>query len=273
MKSSGFTLIELSIVLVIIGLIVGGVLVGKDLIAAAEIRGTISQIEKFDTAVQTFRLKYGVIPGDMPPTTAGTLGFFQLTGTCTTCNFGNGMVDYSLGGNFPSERYIFWRHLSEANMIDGNYGRDATNTLDPVTGFPTAGTIKFFFPKAKIPEAYIEAGNDTSGIISLRVNTNTGADMAVSWTDYYFTSGTPGNPLYIYPSMAYSIDSKLDDGIPNTGKVVDIAGAHDSWDASQTIAETNGFCTFGGTQEYTPDTKYTIKVNRAACFLLIKAGF
>ncbi len=47
----GFTLIELSIVLVIIGLIIGGVLVGKDLIKAAEIRATISQINKYNHAV------------------------------------------------------------------------------------------------------------------------------------------------------------------------------------------------------------------------------
>lgn len=45
-NQSGFTLIELSIVLVIIGLIVGGVLVGRDLIKAAEVRAQVSQIEK-----------------------------------------------------------------------------------------------------------------------------------------------------------------------------------------------------------------------------------
>ena len=58
-KSAGFTLIELSIVLVIIGLIIGGVLVGRDLIAAAQVRAQISQIEKYQTAVNTFRGKYG----------------------------------------------------------------------------------------------------------------------------------------------------------------------------------------------------------------------
>ena len=48
---SGFTLVELSIVLVIIGLIIGGVVVGRDLIDAATIRAQISQIEKYNTAV------------------------------------------------------------------------------------------------------------------------------------------------------------------------------------------------------------------------------
>jgi prepilin-type N-terminal cleavage/methylation domain-containing protein len=59
--SGGFTLIELSIVLVIIALIVGGVLVGKDLISAAYVRAQITQIERFNTAVNTFYGKYGYI--------------------------------------------------------------------------------------------------------------------------------------------------------------------------------------------------------------------
>lgn len=54
---SAFTLIELSIALVIIGLIVGGVLVGQDLIKAAELRQQAVQINNLNTAVTTFRLK------------------------------------------------------------------------------------------------------------------------------------------------------------------------------------------------------------------------
>lgn len=53
-RRGGFTLIELSIVLVVSGLIVGGVLVGQDLIRAAGVRATITQIEKFNQAAHTF---------------------------------------------------------------------------------------------------------------------------------------------------------------------------------------------------------------------------
>jgi prepilin-type N-terminal cleavage/methylation domain-containing protein len=49
-QKTGFTLIELSIVLVIIGLVVGGVLVGKDLIFAAQVRRAVSEAESFNTA-------------------------------------------------------------------------------------------------------------------------------------------------------------------------------------------------------------------------------
>ncbi len=83
MKKSGFTLIELSIVLVIIGLIIGGVLVGKDLIKAAEIRSTIGQYEKYKTAVNTFKLKYSGLPGDLLSTNALSFGLYCLGGTPT----------------------------------------------------------------------------------------------------------------------------------------------------------------------------------------------
>jgi prepilin-type N-terminal cleavage/methylation domain-containing protein len=70
-----FNLIELSIVLVIIGLIVGGILVGRDLISAAAVRAQISQIEKYNQAVNTFRSKYGYLPGDIPDPYASQFGF------------------------------------------------------------------------------------------------------------------------------------------------------------------------------------------------------
>jgi prepilin-type N-terminal cleavage/methylation domain-containing protein len=62
--TAAFTLIEMSIVLVIIGLIVGGVLVGQSLISAAAVRAQISQIERYQTAVNAFRDKYSGLPGD-----------------------------------------------------------------------------------------------------------------------------------------------------------------------------------------------------------------
>ena len=78
-RREGFTLIELSLVLVIVGLIIGGVVVGRDLIHSAEIRATISQIEKYNTAVNTFRTKYNCLPGDCPAAQAQQLGIYSMT--------------------------------------------------------------------------------------------------------------------------------------------------------------------------------------------------
>ena len=77
--TAGFTLIELSVVLVIIGLIVGGVLVGQDLIRAATLQAQITQIQKFNTAANTFRLKFNALPGDVA--NAGNLGLTPRSGS------------------------------------------------------------------------------------------------------------------------------------------------------------------------------------------------
>jgi prepilin-type N-terminal cleavage/methylation domain-containing protein len=90
--SAGFTLIEMAIVLVIIGLIVGGVLVGQDLIEAANQRAQITQIEKYRTAANTFYGKYGYLPGDLPSTQAAQFGFVTRAGTQYNGD-GNGLVE------------------------------------------------------------------------------------------------------------------------------------------------------------------------------------
>src|ERR1700691_4838931 len=96
-SQSGFTLIELSIVLVIIGLVVGGVLVGQDLIRAAEVRATISQIEKYNTAARTFYGKYGYLPGDIKDPDASNFGF-QARGTHEGQGDGNGIIEGNRNG-------------------------------------------------------------------------------------------------------------------------------------------------------------------------------
>jgi prepilin-type N-terminal cleavage/methylation domain-containing protein len=79
-RNSGFTLIELSIVLVIIGLVIGGVLVGRDLIDTAANRAAIAQIEQYRAATQAFRVKYGGLPGDYQATKAAQAGFTSRSG-------------------------------------------------------------------------------------------------------------------------------------------------------------------------------------------------
>ena len=64
--NNGFTLIELSIVLVIIGLLIGGILVGQSLIQSAAINATVSQIQQFDASTMAFKSKYKYLPGDAP---------------------------------------------------------------------------------------------------------------------------------------------------------------------------------------------------------------
>lgn len=89
---SGFTLMALSMVLVIIALIVGGILIAEDMISAAQIRATVSQIEKYNTAVNTFRSKCDGLPGDL----ANPTNFFPgIIGSGTGLGNGNGVSESS----------------------------------------------------------------------------------------------------------------------------------------------------------------------------------
>ena len=143
-KNIGFTLIELSIVLVIIGLIIGGVLLGNDLINAAAIRSQISQIEKYQTAVRTFQGKYGYLPGDIPDPTATQFGFLAR-GTNQGEGDGNGILENSSGGGcnvvgncgnsfspLAGELMLFWADLSQTGLIEGNFTTYASATIPPL---------------------------------------------------------------------------------------------------------------------------------------------
>jgi len=203
----GFTLIELSIVLVIIGLIVGGVLVGQDLIKAAEVRATIGQYEKYNTAINTFRTKYNGMPGDLEQAQATAFGLFATTGGVTGKGDGNGLVQ-STGSDAAQlgEPLIFWRHLSDASLIDGSYGSGSNITA--ATGAAAATSVTTYFPPAKLGRGnYFAVGAD-SGINYYLL----GSITAIDGTDATYARG-------LTPIESFNMDSKLDDGLPNTGSI------------------------------------------------------
>ncbi len=112
----GFTLIELAIVLVVIGLLLGGVLKGQELIESARARSIISQIDSLKAAYYAFQDKYRAAPGDYP----GSLAYANLTGIASAQVGGNG-DGVVRDTEQARETLLLWVHLSHANLITGNY--------------------------------------------------------------------------------------------------------------------------------------------------------
>lgn len=126
-KNRLLPLVELSIVLVIIGLLVGGVLAGKSLIRASELRAVSAEYARYHTAVMAFRDKYFALPGDMPNATNvwGTASncpgsHLQPSTDATTCNGNaNSYIDSVAGAGLGNEYFRFWQHLQNAGLVEG----------------------------------------------------------------------------------------------------------------------------------------------------------
>jgi len=206
-NNKGFTLVEMSIVLVIIGLIVGGVLVGQDLVKSAQIRATVTQLEQYNAAMNTFRGKYNAMPGDISKAVIFGVGAAGQDGN------GNGRLDDDataiVTGNvevgFAEELNWFWIHLSNANMVGGNYDADVT-TGTSATNYEAG----FNFPATKLKKGGILAVSD--GSINYWV---IGVEPSILGAATII-AGAGGA---INPTEAYGMDSKLDDGFSNAGQM------------------------------------------------------
>lgn len=245
-KQQGFTLLELSVVIVIIGLLVGGILVGRDLVRSAELRATIGQIDKYNTAVQTFKLKFDAIPGDMRQAEALSFGMYNMT-AATPSGFGdgNGLIEGG-GTDATGEPLAFWRHLFEAGYVDGALGVQSNSILVQASGRVTADVtiVSQSLPGTELtPENYFitYSANGLNYFSIMPVDSITTAGAYV-----FNTTG-------VSPINAFNIDVKLDDGKPNIGAI--IARGISAVNANPTASATSGpnTCTIG---TGTPDDTY-----------------
>jgi prepilin-type N-terminal cleavage/methylation domain-containing protein len=212
-QRGGFSLLELSIVLTVIGLMIGGVIVGRDMMRSAEINSIISDATRYKEAVDTFRYKYQSLPGDMPDATdywgasascPGTAG----TGTQTCNGDGDGRLDDPTTAAQYTERFTFWQHLSNASMIEGTFTGIAGATAADQATTNNA-------PQGEMDNSMWYAAHDAANTAAFfsaataRHNLRIGGMTLSSW---------PSNKLLVPPNAA-AIDSKVDDGFPGLGMV------------------------------------------------------
>lgn len=211
MRNKGFSLVELSIVLVILGLLAGGILTGQSLIHAAELRSVTTDFQKYQTAVMTFRDKYFALPGDMrnatnfwgaahvnPTTCLTTLPI----GKETCSGDGDGQIGPGSGPatatNEYAEQTLAWKHLANADLIEGSY-----------TGISANASSWLLEPGINIPKSRSGAGSYSLNYRN--VPNGTGWVFPAVGTILTFSNN------FISPSDAWNIDKKIDDGHPVRG--------------------------------------------------------
>lgn len=116
--STGFTLIEIAIVLLIIGVLVAGIMRGQELLTAARVRGVIQEMDGLRTAYFAFQDRYQFPPGDYPNATGTLVGVSLACGVAANPGNGNGnrQVESAEG-----EHILVWDHLSKANFLTARY--------------------------------------------------------------------------------------------------------------------------------------------------------
>ena len=131
-KQSGFTLVEIAIVLVIIGLLVGGVLKGREMITNAKIKRIENDFSGVSAAIFAYQDRYGVLPGDDP--SAST----RFSGIWRGADNGNGNGNISGGWNSTNngnESRKIWKHLRGSGLIAGPVDNTTASYQQPSNSF------------------------------------------------------------------------------------------------------------------------------------------
>ena len=120
-RQSGFTLVEIAIVLVIIGLLLGGVLKGQEMIANSRFKSLQSDIEAYKAAFYTFQDRFGALPGDFAQAST-RLNAAAPNGVAPVGNIAGGTCSAA-----AEESCMVWQHLRYANLISGDPTLTGTN--------------------------------------------------------------------------------------------------------------------------------------------------
>jgi prepilin-type N-terminal cleavage/methylation domain-containing protein len=230
---AGFTLVELSIVLVIIGLLIGGILGGQELIRTSELNSLRTDATQYSVSLNAFKMKYSALPGDMPNATAywgaegscpGSVGTASIAGTCN--GDGNGFIDF--GGwtatATANNHLRFWEHLALSGFLPGNY-----------TGVPQTATI------ATAVVAGQNAPTTKLNGFMITLYSNGPAHVYGTLGHYFSAYGATPWDFALSPIDLASLDSKYDDGKPGTGAISSFTNSFTPGCTTTDVASTSAY--------------------------------
>ncbi|PIR31732.1 MAG: hypothetical protein COV36_07150 [Alphaproteobacteria bacterium CG11_big_fil_rev_8_21_14_0_20_44_7] len=261
----GFTLLELSFVIVVIGLLVGAAVIADNLITNSRAVQVVRELQQYNLALGQFYRVHRFLPGDLPNATAmwgtvtGDCDYVAGTGTETCDGDGDGTVDFTGSTGWEHESFRMWEQLYFARFIETEY-----------TGAPTTSCTAGIYcitPGETLPRT--SYGRDTIFYFSY-------IQGYWSWTwrnhdTHAFMIGAPNNQQTagyegmwhgkaLTPQQAYSMDLKLDDEDPYTGKITNMRNTGSSAYAPNCTVGTEGV-----------DAVYDVETTSRECVLVIDA--
>ena len=193
--TKGFTLVEIAIVLVIIGLLLGGILKGQEMITQAKIKNVIADFSGISAAYHGYVDRYHKIPGDDKcagsGATAAVCGTTAARWTGASSGDGNGIVQGSYKTSTTTdESMLWWDHLRRAGFVSGTGVSQPFNALSGIIGVHTGDAQSATAPGPTMKDGL---GNGFVGIIICSSN--------------------------LPDKIAIAADTQMDDGVPNSGTV------------------------------------------------------
>lgn len=272
-KQKGFTLVELAIVLVIVGLLIGGILKGQELMQNARVTATVAQLKSMEAAVTNFYDVYKEKPGDLLSPDTRIKGCANcVLETPANTEFGNGKIGkvgwdfqnqlsavdtgvFPTGEEANAESVLFWYELLMSGLISG-VTDEAISGANAATDLSLGGAI----PEMKVGGGLWAGNSNGTGPDATELGK---ADYGVRGTVLVTVTKATQDPSRttgtqpFYPKDAANIDRKLDDGLPNTGVI-------------EAYGETYAAATGGCISAITDSGIYSENVNSKDCGLVIR---
>ena len=215
-SEKGFTLVELAIVLIIVGLLIGGILQGQELIRNSQITATATQAQAVEAALNSFRDSFGTFPGDLEQANIRLPNCAAAPCLLAAAPVSNGRIDTDPGAAVAAtqEGLAAFAQMAAADLISG------------VNPTPVNAALNL---TDEVLETELGGSGFTVGYVT-DLTAITGESGTTPWTPGHYIGFTgvtlaavatgAGNTTNAFEAEAAAkIDSKIDDSRPNTGTV------------------------------------------------------